>query len=99
MIIIDFATIQKPQAETNQYQDVHELTTGSPVIVTSHRLKHEEDPYHVTRSEVILIHLFIPQCELALLVIKLLTLFILLCSFLPMVTPILQLMLRYVLSL
>ena len=58
MIIIEFATIQQPQAETNQYQDVHELINEVPnntssVQLTSSRPIHEENPYHVTMREVI----------------------------------------------
>ena len=58
MIIIEIATCQQPQAETNQYQDVHELINEVPINTSSVQLTHdrpidEENPYHVTRSEVI----------------------------------------------
>ena len=57
MIIIDIATTLKPQVETNPYQEVHltmnEIT--SPVILTSNRSIDDENPYHVSRSEVIYI--------------------------------------------
>uniref|UniRef100_A0A1X7T1R8 Uncharacterized protein n=1 Tax=Amphimedon queenslandica TaxID=400682 RepID=A0A1X7T1R8_AMPQE len=56
LIRSEFATIQQPQAETNRYQDVHELrnegpNNTSPLLLTSSRLINEENPYHVTRSK------------------------------------------------
>ena len=55
MIIIEIATCQQPQAETNQYQEVHELMNEVPIARSSvlYIPIHEENPYHVTRNEVI----------------------------------------------
>lgn len=50
---LELATIQQPQAETNHYQDVQELRNEAVQMTYSRPIDEEEDPYHVTRSEVI----------------------------------------------
>ncbi|XP_019857477.1 PREDICTED: uncharacterized protein LOC100638693 [Amphimedon queenslandica] len=61
LIRSEFPTIQEPQAETNQYQDVNELRNEAVQLTYSRPIGEEEDPYHVDWSKFLTVNHTIPS--------------------------------------